>query len=228
MIHNYRSTEDYKNSSSYNGEPLSEDKTETVVFVDKEDKEDETIAAQKEKRLIRQRERRANLSEEQRVITKAKAAEMQRKRRAEIKASDPTKYEEYLRKQREYNSKSIEQRCAKERDDYRYQSSFVDISAGSHNRKNKIQEAKSSSTPETYLARKRDYKNRRYAEMKNAEIQLRNGSAMENENINIEELQNLANKRRKLIDAAIEYRRKNRRSKWVPIAQVWDEDHPCQ
>ena len=62
---------------------------------------------------MREKERRANLSEEQRIITNAKDAERQRKKRAEIKASDHNKYEERLEKQRAYHQNTIEVRHQK-------------------------------------------------------------------------------------------------------------------
>ena len=94
-------------------------------------------------------------------------------------------------------------------------------------RRNKLQEMKASD-PEKYenhLAHRREYQRKRYAEMKNAEKRLLNTSALENDadDVNIEELQNLASKRQKLLDAANNYKRR----KWVQVPQVWDEDYPC-
>ena len=90
-----------------------------------------------------------------------------------------------------------------------------------------------SSDPENYekhLARRRDYQRKRYAQMKDAEMHLlQNDSELEDdEDTNIEQLQQLALKRRKLIDSTIQYRRNNKRTKWVQILQEWDDDHPCQ
>ena len=61
--------------------------------------------------------------------------------------------------------------------------------------------------------------------MKNAEKRLQNTSALEidEDDVNIEELQNLASKRQKLLHAANNYKRR----KWVQVPQVWDEDYPC-
>ena len=229
---NYRTFEEYKNSSSYNGEPAPENtsncddnnsskptqnKTFNDNIIDK-------IAAQREKRNLRDKERRANMSEEQRASMKAKSAEYERKKWAEMKASsDPTMYEERLEKQREYHQNKIVMRHEKQKE-YRTQNAEY--------RRNKLLEMKSSD-PEAYerhLANRREYQRKRYAAMKNADIQIRNRTVDGNEDeedVNIEELQNLANKRRKLIDTSIQYKRNNKRSKWVDIPQVWDEEHPC-
>ena len=209
MSHNYRSFEDFKNSSSYNGESFedyvnSSRSSYNVECLPEANQNSllynstiEKLEAQKEKRRIRQRERRANLSEEQHAIVKTRAAELKRNKLTELKASsDPTKYEQHLEKHREYCRKSIQLR-----------------------------------TPEihkTILANKRDNERKRYTEMKTAEIQIRDAIILENEDVNIEELQTLASKRRKVIDATIQNRRQNKRSKWVQVLQVWDEEHPCQ
>ena len=190
---------------------------------------------------MRERERRANLTEEQRAIINAKDAERQRKKRAEIKASDHCKYEERLEKQRAYHQNTIEERLEKQKEYYQdtieerqakqkeYRSHNSDTIA--ENRRNKLHEMKYSD-PERYenhLARRREYQSNRYAKMKDAEKLLQNASdLLDDEDINVEELQNLANKRRKLIDAANENKRNNKCVKWVQIQQFWDEDHPCQ
>ena len=132
-----------------------------------------SLAIQREKRKLRQRERRANMSDEQRAIANSKHAEYMRKRRADVKLTDSENYE-------------------------------------------------------NHLARRREYQRKRYALMKDAETRLQNDIVPEGEDVNIEQLQNLALKRRKLIDASIRNRRNNKRAKWVPILQIWDEDHPCQ
>ena len=58
---------------------------------------------------IRQKNFRANLSEEHRASINAKKAEKQRKRRAEIKASNPEMYENHLANRREYQRKRYEE-----------------------------------------------------------------------------------------------------------------------
>ena len=223
--------------------------TNTFTTVDK-------TAAQRERNKLRERERRANLSEDQRAIIKAKNNERQRKKWAEIKASDKNKYEERLEKQRAYHQNTIEERLEKQKEYYLetiekrqakqkeyYQDTIEERQAKqkeyrSHNsdtiaenRRIKLQEMKASD-PERYenhLARRREYQRNRYAKMKDAEKRLQNASELlDEEDINVEELQNLANKRRKLIDAANENKRNNKCVKWVQIQQFWDEDHPCQ
>jgi CHASE3 domain sensor protein len=66
--------------------------------------------------------------------------------------------------------------------------------------------------------------------MKDAEMRLlqNDSEVQDDEETNIEQLQQLASKRRKLIDSAIQYKRNNKRTKWVQILQEWDDDHPCQ
>ena len=212
----------------------------TLVFYNSALNKVNNVEAQRERRNMTAKERRANMSDEQKAIANAKRAEYQRKRRAEVKASEPGKHETTLMKQREYHHNTIEVRHEKQRE---YRENTIEVRHHNEklfrrdnsdkiaeNRRNKLQEMKASD-PEKYenhLARRREYQNKRYAQMKDAELKLQNMAEVEDDDINIRHLQNLAVKRRKLIDAAIENRRNNKRTKWVQILQVWDEDHPCQ
>ena len=63
----------------------------------------------KENDKLRKREFRANMSEENRASINAKKAEQQRKRRAEMKSSNPEIYENYLANRRDYQRKRYEE-----------------------------------------------------------------------------------------------------------------------
>ena len=63
----------------------------------------------KENDKLRKREFRANMSEENRASINAKKAEQQRKRRAEMKSSNPEIYENHLANQRDYQRKRYEE-----------------------------------------------------------------------------------------------------------------------
>jgi len=63
----------------------------------------------KENDKLRKREFRANMSEENRASINAKKAEQQRKRRAEMKSSNPEIYENHLANRRDYQRKRYEE-----------------------------------------------------------------------------------------------------------------------
>jgi len=63
----------------------------------------------KENDKSRKREFRADMSEENRASINAKKAEQQRKRRAEMKSSDPEIYEDHLANRRDYRRKRYEE-----------------------------------------------------------------------------------------------------------------------
>ena len=63
----------------------------------------------KENDKLRKREFRANMSEENRASINARKAEQQRKRRAEMKSSNPEIYENHLANRRDYQRKRYEE-----------------------------------------------------------------------------------------------------------------------
>ena len=191
-------------------------------------------------------EKLTNLAEENRAsIINAKKAEQQRKRRAEMKSSNPEIYENHLANRRVYQRKRYEEMKNAEIQ-LQSESSLGDediekltnlaeenrasiINAKKAEQQRKRRAEMKSSNPEIYenhLANRRDYQRKRYEEMKNAEIQLQSESSLGNEDI--EKLTNLANKRRKLIHANTVYQQTNKQSRWVQVPQEWDEEYPCQ
>ena len=73
------------------------------------DHQRKTTVNNKENDKLRKREFRANMSEENRASINAKKAEQQRKRRAEMKSSNPEIYENHLANQRDYQRKRYEE-----------------------------------------------------------------------------------------------------------------------
>ena len=73
------------------------------------DHQRKTTVNNKENDKLRKREFRANMSEENRASINAKKAEQQRKRRAEMKSSNPEIYENHLANRRDYQRKRYEE-----------------------------------------------------------------------------------------------------------------------
>ena len=73
------------------------------------DHQRKTTVNNKENDKLRKREFRANMSEENRASINAKKAEQQRKRRAEMKSSNPEIYENHLANRRVYQRKRYEE-----------------------------------------------------------------------------------------------------------------------
>ena len=208
------------------------------------DHQRKTTVNNKENDKLRKREFRANMSEENRASINAKKAEQQRKRRAEMKSSNPEIYENHLANQRDYQRKRYEEMKNAEiqlqsetslgDEDIEKLTNLAEENRASINAKKAEQQRKrraemKSSNPEIYenhLANQRDYQRKRYEEMKNAEIQLQSETSLGDEDI--EKLTNLANKRRKLIHANKVYQQTNKQSRWVQVPQEWDEEYPCQ
>ena len=79
-------------------------------------------------------------------------------------------------------------------------------------------------------AQNRIYKKARYAQLREAEEMLKATSSVPSEDIDIQQLQLLANKRQQILEYARAYRQTHpqHNHRWVPITQVWDEDSPCR
>jgi hypothetical protein len=79
-------------------------------------------------------------------------------------------------------------------------------------------------------AQNRVYKKARYAQLREAEEMLKARSNEEmSDDIDIQQLQRLANRRQQILEYARTYRQNHQRHRrWVPIQQVWDEDNPCR
>ena len=130
----------------------------------------------------------------------------QRKRRwAELKTSDPVKYEQSLAKMRQYHHNTRDQRLAKQ----------------SQYRENRTEEQK-----EICRIKQKNYARTQRDLMKNAETQISNPTLLPS-TANIEEMRRLADKRQRIL-ANIRNYNNNQCKRWVNIEQVWDEDYPCR
>ena len=170
---------------------------------------------------MRQRERRENMSDEQRAIAKAKQAEYMRKKRAEVKASDSEKYEKNLARHRKYYEKTKEQRLAQQKE---YRSNMSE-----EEKQQRLAQQKEyrSNMSEEEIENNRiihtKYSRSKYREMRDAEEQLDRPTLLTDE-LDLQKLQRSANKRQQILA----YTRNYKSRKWTNIEQVWDEEFPCQ
>ena len=170
---------------------------------------------------MRQRERRENMSDEQRAIAKAKQAEYMRKKRAEVKASDSEKYEKNLARHRKYYEKTKEQRLAQQKE---YRSNMSE-----EEKQQRLAQQKEyrSNMSEEEIQNNRikhtKYSRSKYKEMRDAEEQLESPTLLTDEP-DLQKMQRSANRRQQILAHTRNYKSR----KWTNIEQVWDEDFPCR
>jgi len=138
------------------------------------------------------------------VNLKIQKAEQRKRKWAELKSSDPAKYEQSLAKMRQYHQNTRDQRLAKQK----------------QYRNNRTEEQKKIHT----LKVKENARTQQQL-MKDAETQLSNPTLIPT-TTNIQELQRLADKRQHILANVRNYNNQSRR--WAIIEQVWDEDYPCR
>ena len=180
-----------------------------------------TAQRRREQRTLRQRERRENMSDEQRAIAKAKQAEYMRTKRAEVKASDPEKYEKNLARHRKYYEKTKEQRLAQQKE---YRSNMSEEEKQQRLAQQKeYRNNMSEEEIENNRMKHTKYSRSKYREMRDAEEQLESPTLLTDEP-DLQKMQRTANKRQQILAHTRNYKSR----KWTNIEQVWDEDFPCR
>ena len=138
------------------------------------------------------------------VNLKIQKADQRKRQWAELKSSDPAKYEQSLAKMRQYHQNTRDQRLAKQK----------------QYRNNRTEEQN-----EIHTIKRRENARTQRQLMKDAETQLSNPTLIPT-TTNIQELQRLADKRQHILANVRNYNNQCRR--WAIIEQVWDEDYPCR
>ncbi len=190
----------------------------------------------------KQRERRANLSDEKRALIRAKNASQHRNKYQEEKA--------FLKRHLDDNNNKLKSnrnniQCGDDKkgeDDANREDDEDEDEDEDGEGENEDQQAAADRVNALLLSRQkniernRNYKKARYDQLKHAQEKLKEISNNEDDvnEHNIQQLQLLAGKRRQNLEYGRQYTQTYRQNRlhqhrrWVPIQQLWDEDNPCR
>ena len=176
-----------------------------------------------EKLQQKDRERRANISDEDRAIVRKKNSIQHRNKYQEDKA--------FLKQHIKENEKSFHDKREGEddNDDEKEDVEQVVVISGDQETNDRVNALLLNR--EKRNAQNRIYKKARYTQLREAEAKLKARSNDEemSEDIDIQQLQRLANRRQQILEYARTYRQNHQKHRrWVPIQQVWDEENPCR
>jgi len=185
---------------------------------------------------LKQRARRANLSDEDRAIIRKKDSIQHRNKYQEDKA-----FIQQHVVNKNMTSNNNNRRATKLNEKYTHDEDEDDDDDDDHNDEDQVVVSDDQKTAichknalllnrEKRNAQNRVYKKARYAQLREAEEMLKARSNEEmSDDIDIQQLQRLANRRQQILEYARTYRQNHQRHRrWVPIQQVWDEDNPCR
>ena len=179
---------------------------------------------------LKVRQRRANLSDEERSIVRVKNATQHRHKYQEDKRLTNQLQQQTTQPPDTNGDKVVETISDSERE---CESERSEDTLDSVTKWNAYREKRN--------AQSRIYHKARYARLKEAEVQLKEMTAVNahsavisGDNNDIQQLQLLANKRQQMLAYGRQYNRMyaqmhpNQHRRWVSIQQTWDEENPCR